>query len=1050
MLPFRRTFESEKQHLQQLNSRLAQYLCRTKQLEQENAHLVAEINKLRQRRTTAGLEPKYKSEMRDLRRMVDQLSVEKSQAEVEREKLWRELQMIQCLCSEQTDVCTDISGELQGCAKELQVAHRTNTELQQRLLQLESEYGAMEEAHRQEMERARRQVESRVVPIITQTYCGPAVVPAEELQEYALGLSEGWVQTFELYQQKVVEMEQAMKADQAMLSDLQREKMQYAAQMDNLRKEAEKQGRLQMRLEDELMNMQETFRVDLSNYQTIVKQLEQERNLMAKTIAEKTQEHQHLLKVKMDLGMEVAAYRALLEGERVSLEDAHRRVNQHQRERIIDIKKPAQPYTPRASMLTTRQHTDVRYTQPAPSLTRSPIVSSGSRSPSKVIPISVADRARYQSPASRRDMISFSKARAAASAPVSTTTAASAKDEQTRKHETHMSPGVQKTSEERTVKIKQVSREESQISPIKSPTAETKSVRVLSPPTMSLSTDIETESQRELLDEMDHGYGVKFEDEWETESTSEQKILEPVSVEEIVEKVIRPAGLEARVCSPGESKVKYHVEKTEEENGTTKTQIVLESKVEEEVDFGEDSALDKLLSQGAKKMSLEDIEDTAAGSMIKNLFSDLQGAEILQNKSVNVQIIEEPVDSRSKYEVEVEEMSRSTQEPVDSHSKYEVEVKEMSRSTQEPVDSHSKYEGEVKEMSRSTQEPGDSHSKYEGEVKEMSRSTYHQPSSTYFQIEELENVPYDTHMQLDDVTKSFTTDATESREYFVSTPDDNLSESEEGGGITSYGHYGMVDDLSDEKYYQDGNIPLNTAIQKRGDEYKFLSDLKDGFPECIIEEEICVSPVVQESVLEFLREDSLEPKEQLKGALEKLQSSVSGPLKEELAFLTKISRESPENMAVNVTKVQQSSDNGTMTIVAELNVSQTLEDSGLLEAEDDLSEEQIMAALRSSNHEFEKAFQVGAGGGYSFSIDKTEDIAHGEESEGFTDQGESTSEITERHIKFRPSEKSFTFQMGSHSGVSSQQELLSEISESPEKISQEKRVATIYLDSPNN
>ncbi|KAG7522088.1 hypothetical protein JOB18_013080 [Solea senegalensis] len=742
--------------------------------------------------------------------------------------------------------------------------------------------------------------------------------------------------------------------------------------------------------------------------------------------------------------------RALLEGERVSLEDAHRRVNQHQRERIIDIKKPAQPYTPRASMLTTRQHTDVRYTQPAPSLTRSPIVSSGSRSPSKVIPISVADRARYQSPASRRDMISFSKARAAASAPVSTTTAASAKDEQTRKHETHMSPGVQKTSEERTVKIKQVSREESQISPIKSPTAETKSVRVLSPPTMSLSTDIETESQRELLDEMDHGYGVKFEDEWETESTSEQKILEPVSVEEIVEKVIRPAGLEARVCSPGESKVKYHVEKTEEENGTTKTQIVLESKVEEEVDFGEDSALDKLLSQGAKKMSLEDIEDTAAGSMIKNLFSDLQGAEILQNKSVNVQIIEEPVDSRSKYEVEVEEMSRSTQEPVDSHSKYEVEVKEMSRSTQEPVDSHSKYEGEVKEMSRSTQEPGDSHSKYEGEVKEMSRSTYHQPSSTYFQIEELENVPYDTHMQLDDVTKSFTTDATESREYFVSTPDDNLSESEEGGGITSYGHYGMVDDLSDEKYYQDGNIPLNTAIQKRGDEYKFLSDLKDGFPECIIEEEICVSPVVQESVLEFLREDSLEPKEQLKGALEKLQSSVSGPLKEELAFLTKISRESPENMAVNVTKVQQSSDNGTMTIVAELNVSQTLEDSGLLEAEDDLSEEQIMAALRSSNHEFEKAFQVGAGGGYSFSIDKTEDIAHGEESEGFTDQGESTSEITERHIKFRPSEKSFTFQMGSHSGVSSQQELLSEISESPEKISQEKRVATIYLDSPNN
>lgn len=41
----------------------------------------------------------------------------------------------------------------------------------------------------------------------------------------------------------------------------------------------------------------------------IIEQLEHERNVMADTIAEKMREHQHLLQVKMDLGMEVAAYR---------------------------------------------------------------------------------------------------------------------------------------------------------------------------------------------------------------------------------------------------------------------------------------------------------------------------------------------------------------------------------------------------------------------------------------------------------------------------------------------------------------------------------------------------------------------------------------------------------------------------------------------------------------------------------------------------------------------------------------------------------------------
>ncbi|XP_062246421.1 synemin [Platichthys flesus] len=1008
MLPFKRTFEGEKQQLQKLNSRLAQYLCRTKQLEQDNAHLVSEIHKLRQAKT-AGWEPRYKAEMRDLRGMLGQLSMEKSQAEMEREKLWRELQLVQGLCSEQTEVCRDISGELQGCEKELQLAHQTNSGLQQRLLQLESQYKSMEEAHRQEKERLRRQVDSRVVPIMTQTYRGPPVASVEEVQEYARGLSEGWMETFDMYQQKVEEMEQSIRADQARLGDLQREKMLYASEMDKLRTEAEKQGHAQMRLEEQLMHMQEKIHVDSGQYQMIIEQLERERNAMADTIEARMREHQHLLQVKMDLGKEVAAYRALLEGDRVGLQDAHPRVNQHQRERIIDIKMPAQPYKPRASILTTRQHTDIRYRPQTSSLSRSPLRPSGSTSPSRVIPISVASRDRYQSPESRRDMISFNKARAAISATATTT---AAKDEQTRRNEIPMSHSVQKpTAEEKTVKIKQVSSTENQSSAIKSSTPETKSVRVVAPSMTMLSTKTQQENKKQLLDEeeIDSVYDSEFKDKGTrgyTMSPSEKKILDTVSVEEIIEKVIKPAGLGAKVCSSGESKIRYHVEKTEQEDGTFKTQIVLESKVEEELDFSEDSALEELMSQGVKKVSLEDIEDTETGSMIKNILSGLQGAENLRNKSVNVEIIEEPVDPYSDEEQEVDEKSRST---------------------------------------------------------------FYGPSSTYFQIEELENVPDDAPGRGvdddDDAMKSSKADtdqfkggsvhvqqvsrqsessyfshSQEPHEYFVSTPDDNLSETEDGGGMSSCGHYGIVDDLSDERYYQDESLSRKRVIVEEGDEYKFMRDdndfVKEGFPECIIEEEVCVSPVVQESVLEFLREDSLEPKEQLEGALEKLQSSVSGPLREELAFLTKLSKDSTQN--VSVKKVQQSSDNGTMTIVAELNVSQSLEDSGLLEEGDDLSEEQIMAALRSSN----LGFDGGAGGGYSFRISKEEDVAYDEEFEVFANQEESGTEITEKRIKLELSEKS--------SEASSERELQSQTTGKPLKISQEKRVATIYLESQDD
>lgn len=266
MLPFKRTFEGEKQQLRELNSRLVQYLSRTKQLEKENVHLIAEINKLREAKA-AEWEPNYKDEMRDLRRMVAQLSFEKSQAELEREKLWRELQMVQGLCSEQTEVCRDISGELKGCEQELHRAHKTNDQLQQRLFQLESERKRLEDAHRQEMHHLRVKVESRVVPIVTQTYRGPPAASMEEMHEYARDLSEGWIHTFEMYQRKVEEMEQGIREDQAMLCDLQREKMLYASELDKMRAEAEKQGQVQRRLEEQLMHMQDRFQTDCSEYQ---------------------------------------------------------------------------------------------------------------------------------------------------------------------------------------------------------------------------------------------------------------------------------------------------------------------------------------------------------------------------------------------------------------------------------------------------------------------------------------------------------------------------------------------------------------------------------------------------------------------------------------------------------------------------------------------------------------------------------------------------------------------------------------------------------------
>lgn len=981
----RRTFESEKHQLQELNSRLGQYLSRTAQLEHDNVCLIAEINKLRQEKTLER-ESQYKVEVRELRRVVGQLSFEKSQAEMEKEKLWREFQMVQALCNEETVVSKDIAGEIRGYEKELQYVKKNNSALEERLFHLENEYKCLEEAHKKQIVHLRSQVHSQMMPIVSKAYHGPPAVSMEEMQEYARSLSEGWIETFEMYQQRVEEMEKSIKSDQTRLDDLQREKMRYVSEFDTLRVEAEKQSGIQMHLEDQLMHMQDHFLQELKQYQMVIAELEHEREMLANSMADRLREHQLLLQVKTDLSMEVASYRALLEGERIDI-DAHRRTNQHQRERIIEIKMPSQPYTKRAATSTVRQHLDVRYMEPS-YLQRSP-VPAGSTSPSRVIPISVGGKAQ-QSAASRRDMLSFTKAQAAAS-----TSKSAAQPVYQR------SADVQRTAaEKRSVKPKEVSPYPSKdkFSPISSPTGDPKSVRVVSPPMMSLDKHQEEDRKKNVRD------GKEDRGNREDRSPSKKKELDTMYMEEIIEKAIRPASSDSKDSSPGDSKITYHVEKTQQDDGSTKTQIFLESKVEEELDFSEDSALEDLLCRGSKKVTLEDIKGTSTGTMIQNLLAGLQQGEDLSNKSFNVEIVEEPVDSDQSDE--------------------------------------------------------------ENKVEERSGSQYAQPSSMFFQIEELENDPQSEykHRQREDgtlkngksdygpnestkvqdsyrVSESFSHDK-EPREYFVSTPDDNVSEHEEGSGIASYGHYGVMDDLSDERYYQEGSIPGKRMFaEDDDDDYKFmksdLSFVKESFPECIMEEEVHVSPTVQESVLEYLKGDSMNPKEQLRGALEQLQGSMSGSLKEELALLAGRDQDSPQNVSIDIRKVQQSSDNGTTTIVAELNVSQSLEDSGLLDGDNLSEEEQIMAAFRSSNPGFQNVLYGGAEGGYTVKVSREQDS---------TGSGESVTEVTERHIKLGPSEESFTFQMDG-SNTQEQENGKMQATKPSLKVLHEKRVATVYLES---
>ncbi|XP_048828729.1 synemin [Brienomyrus brachyistius] len=1028
MFHFRRTFEEETTQLQELNKRLIQYLSRVKQLEQENAFLISEINAVR-RETTSKWENQHMAELRELRRTLDRLSLEKFKAEMERQKLWRELKMIQALRLQESGERNDINGELKTSEKQLQEAQKANGALESRLLQLQNECECLEDARKREIAQFRDQVHSGALPVFIQKPPDPPEISMEEFDKYARTLSETWRETFEVYCKRIADIEESLRLDEVKLENLQKEKMQYTSEVKKLNNEVKKQNQLRVHLEEQLRNMQASFPKELNQYRVIIEELEEKCRMLANAISKKLKDHQDLMQIKMGLSLEVATYRALLEGENTDeyMWTDHRAAEPF---RKIDIQMPPYPYTPKGASMSRQdgrkwKPSNISFDNKYIEQTSHMKVSSGD---TRIVPITFYDVGQHNSP-SQKDHPRAPQASTSVVKGVLNTKENVHAQNKIIEERTAMNNKSQHSidsviSQQAGLKVR------SKLGTLA--TEDSKSVRVTSPSTVSKvlhvsdekwgtthvkveKTNLEKESDLDTVS-MTQGKsragdqivgstdntavtedclaGNKIESQvsnsgsqFAKKSTvrepyvehrplaTEENVLESMSVEEIIEKVVKPAGLDTTVTC--------HVEKSEEEDGRLRTEIILQSKVEDDLDVSDESVLEEFLSKKVKNIALEDIKGTPTGSMIENLLSfGLQGEKDLKNKSVNIEIVEEPVDSQHNEEYEITETSQFNQP-----SSLFFAIEELTN-----VDERSRHSDDHFEENRAPVTPGGEYENIRSvQVTESSRDL---GAALFSQDQETE--------------------------YFVSTPDD-ISESDDVP-LSLYGHYEALDDLSDERYYQDGGL-INRIFKKDGhckalpkttyvrDEHIFP---RDSFQDCIIEEEVHVSPTVQESLLEFLRKDDMDPKEYLQGTLGQLQGTISGTVKDELALFTKTDQEASGNLAVDIRKVQQAEDSGTVTIVAELNISQNLEDSGLLEEQGEDFEAKLLSALHSCNPGVQQI--INSRSEVTISKENGERLdgkVAGEDQEQHLTPEEPTNQInkTEKHIKLGPSEKSFIFQM---------------------------------------
>ncbi|XP_030084341.2 synemin [Serinus canaria] len=341
-----------------------------------------------------------------------------------------------------------------------------------------------------------------------------------------------------------------------------------------------------------------------------------------------------------------------------------------------------------------------------------------------------------------------------------------------------------------------------------------------------------------------------------------------------------------------DTKVTHFDKKEQEDEGKIKTEFTVQSQVQEDIAISDEGDLGHLSNQDVRKVIREGMEGTPSKEEIEDIVHHgLKGSESGKNVSVNVEIVEEPLDY-------------TTDERTDFSTPFQVEEVEDSFPERE------RRYGEEEQNITFT---------YEDVKKKKPR--------------------HESFTRVEEVTEE--DDSPIEQKYFVSVPDEHPVINEKDDDSV-YGQIHIEEESTIKYSWQDEFLQGTQSKREEGarspeETYKVVGEeasahiLKEH-PEgershvesIVIEKEIKIPHEFQTSIKGLLSKETKDPKHQLKEALEQLEGSLPESVKEELSALTKDNKVDASNLAFDIRKVDQKEEGGSVTIVAEVNLSQTL------------------------------------------------------------------------------------------------------------------------------
>ncbi|XP_067871645.1 synemin [Heterodontus francisci] len=969
MFPFRSTMLHEKSQLQELNHRLESYLSRVRQLEKENQLLVTEIQHLRCERRTEERDA-YVDEINKLRWELEELVFEKSKAEMQGRTLRQEIQELQKYHTTEQAVFNNISQQLAEHEKALQQTESTNASLEEYIFELRADCQTLEAQHERAKGEMREKVRRAPQVLVTQEYLG-APLTEEDFEYHALACSAMWQESFEIYKSKIEELETAVQQDRERGEELNEERVLLIREIEVLKKELEDQFNLQNQLEEDFLSFQQKHDMDLEEYQRAIDLLEDEKQHLMSAITLNLKEQQQLMQVKMGLSLELATYRALLEGEHAK----HQGREQHLRKPRQGADTRSHSYNvvvrPTLDTLDGKKWKPTNIDIPS-SFRRDTVITKKGITPGPV-PSKIPERKIINSSLSDEDLLYTDDMLSSSIQNV----ASSARSINTYRNATRFMPtpydphssmkeaaGQHKVFPEKTDReskvllhgaehVADVATHQSRIlgkesdSDNKSNVSDNEEIKVKSQSPNELPQSF---SEVHEYDFNGRSTEPTDEDEYEREP-SKDVITVQRAPKEIEVKVDRSnVGLSitpdryvrTTECEAGAEITKYF----QSDNITEKNKE--EPTMEAVEEIGTKASKEEPNDKQGIVFSKEEetlTNNIRIGDIIKTVIKPTDLENIISPEPAITYIEEKEVldDGTTKREITIQSRREETVHVADESSLEEM----LNKDAKSP---ELQLKGALEHLTGSKMENliegllSQGIKEREGKISvsvEMGEQTLERFAETddssmstgtissSFGAENIHEGKHDRYEEVLNITMT----AADFRKTMLSNTEPVLqkyTESSSNFSSSNEKEHEMVKEKAELFGINETEMRLH-CLQGDEENVKQIKVIrqdslsKELSAPYIIEESIKVPQGVQASIVELLKEEMEDPKLKLKGALQQLKGAVPESLMDELSILTRDAQEGSDNVSINIKNVQQSSHSGAVTIEAEVNVSQSLD-----------------------------------------------------------------------------------------------------------------------------